>query len=162
MEIQEYEKDTLPSSMVCSSAVTGPKALTRNDKMLRQKLKKHIDEQTLQQFENEILHFIERSFSVDGEYELNFSVSNASFQVDDAGWTLCSVDDLDSSEQLCFQITNSFLRLLVHTMCRYYALQSHTVTHTDGKLVIIELPKICVDSATYNLPETTFTSYFLS
>ncbi|KAI8817186.1 uncharacterized protein EV422DRAFT_258773 [Fimicolochytrium jonesii] len=42
---------------------------------------------------------------------------------------------------LCLEITNTFLRLIVHAMCRYYRLVSRSIDHTSGtRLTIIEHP----------------------
>jgi hypothetical protein len=133
--------------------------LTKSDKRLRQQVKKYIDRELLLSFENEIIHFIRKYLLKELDYELVSVSDDVSDVSQDDGWVSITTADENT---LCFRVTNSFLRLLVHAMCRYYCLVSTSVETPNGKIVSIKLPFDKFVETIYEFPKESFTEYFLA
>ena len=85
-----------------------------------------VDECLLRSFEQDIIAFITGSFQKEEGYEWDMSndVDALLDLSDEEGWI--SLEPNFGSKQLQIKLVNSFLRLLVHSMCRYYCLASYS------------------------------------
>ncbi|KAI8897442.1 hypothetical protein BC833DRAFT_593783 [Globomyces pollinis-pini] len=139
---------------------TGPSNLTKNDLSLRKHVRRHqCDEPMLRDFEFEITAFLKRLINKEEDYEMDMTVSDIDSVSDDEGWISLMSTDPDRKHQLLIKINNSFLRLLVHSMCRYYCLTSTSVNEGGERITIIEAP-LSIVTKSYTFPPCSFSDFF--
>ncbi|KND04756.1 uncharacterized protein SPPG_00461 [Spizellomyces punctatus DAOM BR117] len=122
---------TRGNRMAPRKIVAGESNLTKNDRRLRQHIRRTgCAQESIKKFEQVVLKhaFVAEKDDQDEDgwvrldaaevVETEFAVKNASSP--DPG-------------PICLEIRDSFLRLLVHAMCRYYLLPSHSEDTVDGK-----------------------------
>jgi hypothetical protein len=116
----------------------------------------------LSSFESQILKFIKANIKLEADYEIA-SEHESGIEFDysaEDGWV--SLVSNVKEKEIRFQIINSFLRLLVHSMCRYYALISHSAVDNKGcRTTFIKIPNLNAD-VIYHLPTASFCEYLMN
>ncbi|KAJ3323518.1 hypothetical protein HDV06_001795 [Boothiomyces sp. JEL0866] len=127
----------------------GPHNLTRNDRKLRQHVRRYsCDEPLLKDFEYEIRNFIKKCIYKEDEYELDMDISDVEMNSNNSEeWVSLTNATVVDGEELHLKITNSFLRLLVHSMC---------YNKGDDRITVIKAP-----DEQFEFPNVSFTDYFL-
>ncbi|KAJ3274322.1 hypothetical protein HDV01_003166 [Terramyces sp. JEL0728] len=136
----------------------GPHNLTRNDRKLRQHVRRYsCDEPLLKDFEYEIRNFVKKCIYKEEDYELDMDISDIEMNSNNSEeWVSLTNATVIDGEELHLKITNSFLRLLVHSMCRYYCVPSSSYNKGDDRVTVIKAP-----DEQFEFPDISFTDYFL-
>jgi hypothetical protein len=160
---QVENKASKDELLICGTRIltAGPLRLSKNDKRLRHHVRRYnCDYPLLESFENEILRFIKTNFETEQDYELNVAEdsdleSDHSFE---AGWV--ALRPMQMTNEIRMQVSNSFLRILVHSMCRYYALISFSEDLEDNRVTVIRLPEL--NGRKYEFPALKFADFLLN